>query len=106
MILEANLDVLSSLRGFYKDLRQNEDFDSTLRTNCRGDISRFIALVDDFSHDFNMQIKRSKLLVKITNDRKELVRSLYTFGIDTPILIIFHRYCSICRVKRRTKWRD
>jgi hypothetical protein len=75
MILEANLDVLSSLRGFYKNLGQNEDVDLTLRTECRGDISTFIALMDDMSHDFNMQIKRSKLLVKITNDRKELVRS-------------------------------
>lgn len=75
MILEANLDVLSSLRGFYKDLGRNEDVDLTLRTSCRGDISGFIALVDDFSHDVNMQIKRSKLLVKITNDRKELVRN-------------------------------
>ena len=69
--MEANTDVLTSLRDFYKRLVDNKDFD--LRTTCEDDITRFSAQVDDLIYDSKMQIARAKVLVKITADRKSLI---------------------------------
>ena len=73
MVLEANTDVVTSLRDFYKRLVENKDFD--LKAKCEEDIIAFAAQVDDMIYDSKMQIARAKVLVKITADRKSLVRS-------------------------------
>ena len=71
MVLEANVDVMTSLRRFYDGLKENKDF--PLRSPCADDIVTFAAEVDDIIGNFKMQIARSKVLAKITNDRKQMV---------------------------------
>ncbi len=72
MVLEANTDVLTSLRDFYKRLMDNDQFD--LRVVCKEDFLNFVSQIEDMIYDSRMQIARAKVLVKITADRKGLVR--------------------------------
>ena len=74
MVLESNADVMTSLRQYYQSLSKNPDFN--LNPGCGDSIQAFAAQVEDMIYDFRMQISRAKLLVKIVNDRKELVRHL------------------------------
>lgn len=71
MVLEANSDVLSSIRKFYERLLENKDF--PLQASCREDILEFSMQVEDMIYDSKMQIARAKVLVQITEDRKTLV---------------------------------
>jgi hypothetical protein len=73
MILESNVDVISSLRTFYKQLGEDEDFPDTLKAKCKRDLVMFASRLDHMICDFKMEIARAKLLAKVTTDRKELV---------------------------------
>ena len=72
MVLETNMDVLISLRKFYENLLKNKNFD--LKEACEEDILQFATQVNNMIYDSRMQIARAKLLVKIIDDRKNLVR--------------------------------
>jgi hypothetical protein len=72
MILEANVNVLKSLREFYKNLLNDKSF--PWRDTCKDDIMVFSEQVKVMTYDLEMQISRAKLLVKIIGDRKALVR--------------------------------
>lgn len=75
MVLEANSDVLTSIRKFYERLIENSEFE--LSTACSEDVTAFAMQVDDMIYDSRMQIARAKVLARITDDRKTLVHSLY-----------------------------
>ena len=75
MVLESNVDVMTSLRLYYEALKENPDF--PLKSECGDDIRSFAAQVNDIISDFKMQISRAKLLVRIVNDRKELVNLFF-----------------------------
>ncbi|KAF2006620.1 hypothetical protein P154DRAFT_615337 [Amniculicola lignicola CBS 123094] len=72
-ILEANNDVMLSLRTFYAGLMSNDSFDAQLKLDCKDDVSEFAAQIEDMMYDANMQLRRARLLVKLTADRKALV---------------------------------
>lgn len=71
MILEANNDVLASLRNFYKAMHEDSAF--TLGNACSEDLTSFAKKIDEMKHDSAMQVSRARLLVQITSDRKSLV---------------------------------
>lgn len=71
MVLEANADVLTSVRQFYERLVENKDF--PLKGTSSGDVATFTTRLNDMIYDLRMQISRAKLLVRITADRKSLV---------------------------------
>ncbi|KAI4091311.1 MAG: hypothetical protein LQ344_004170 [Seirophora lacunosa] len=71
MILEANNDVLASLRDFYKAMTKDTAF--TLGNACCEDLALFAKLVDEMKQDSAMHVSRARLLVQITSDRKNLV---------------------------------
>ncbi len=71
MVLEANMDVLISLRKFYENLLKNKYFN--LKEDCEEDILQFTTQVNNMIYDSRMQIARAKLLVQIIDDRKNLV---------------------------------
>lgn len=73
MILEANNDIMQSIASFYTNLMKNDDFDAVLKRACMEDVREFAMQVGDMIYDANMQIRRARLLVKITTDRKSLV---------------------------------
>ncbi|ORY12543.1 hypothetical protein BCR34DRAFT_563656 [Clohesyomyces aquaticus] len=73
MILEANNDIMKSLSDFYDSLLKNDAFDAGLKDQCKENIREFVEQIGDMIYDANMQIRRAKLLVKITADRKALV---------------------------------
>lgn len=76
MMLEANNDIMQSLSKFYDTLLKNDAFDAVLKVQCKEDVRDFVAQINDMMYDANMQIRRGKLLVKITADRKALVRGI------------------------------
>jgi hypothetical protein len=71
MILEANNDVLTSLKEYYERLIKNDDF--PLRDSCKNNIVAFSTQINDMVYDSKMQIKRARLLVKLAGDTKVLV---------------------------------
>jgi hypothetical protein len=75
MILEANANILTSLREYYERLVSNKDF--TVGGTSSEDVVDFAIQLKDMVYDLNMQIARGKLLAKITADRKTLVSLFY-----------------------------
>jgi len=73
MILEANFDVLGSLRRFYVSLRELRELPQEFKEKCDNDISTFASRIENNMQDFKMQISRAKLLAEIASGRKELV---------------------------------
>jgi hypothetical protein len=73
MVLESNIEVISSLRKFYANLMDQKDFPDLLKTTCRDDLATFASHLDEVTSDFKMQSSRAKLLANIISDRKELV---------------------------------
>ena len=71
MILEANVEVIMSLRNFYERLVKNRDF--PLKNDCAEDILEFTIQLDEMIYDSKMHIRRANLLTRITADRKSLV---------------------------------
>ncbi|KAK0113403.1 hypothetical protein ONS96_014269 [Cadophora gregata f. sp. sojae] len=71
MVLQANSDVLNSLRRFYERLRDNKHF--PLAAACHEDVVEFSMQIEDMVYDSNMQVARAKVLVQITEDRKTLI---------------------------------
>jgi hypothetical protein len=75
MVLEANADVLESLRSYYRALLDNSEF--AMRDSCREDVLSFATQIDNMIYDSKMQVARAKVLVRITSDRKALVSIAY-----------------------------
>ncbi|KAF2811554.1 uncharacterized protein BDZ99DRAFT_414029 [Mytilinidion resinicola] len=75
MVLEANVEVMRSLRDFYTAIFKKRDFPNALKDECMDDLHGFAAQIDSMIYDLRMQIARAVLFVKITNDRKELVKT-------------------------------
>src|ERR1700685_1949491 len=71
MILEANADILTSLREYYERLVMNSDF--TAGGTSPDDVVDFAIKLEGMEYDLKMQISRGKLLAKVTADRKTLV---------------------------------
>jgi hypothetical protein len=70
--LKANVDVMTSLRRFYIDLRDNDEF--PMKKSCGDDIAVFASQLGNLINDFRLQIDRADALVRITTDRTELVK--------------------------------
>lgn len=71
MVLDANIKVMTSLRDFYRKLSNNEDFD--LKDLCAGDVLAFVQQTTDMIHTFSGYERRIKLLIDMTENRKNLV---------------------------------
>lgn len=76
MVLEANIEVVSSLQRYYRALAKRRDFPPTLKDRCRDDITAFLAHLDEVVCDFKSHTSRAKLLASSIRDRKELVSYL------------------------------
>jgi Mg2+ and Co2+ transporter CorA len=73
MVLEANANILRSLRKFYFNLVSRKDFPDTLKASCEDHLYAFFSQLDEITSEFDMQLARAKLLVNITSDRKQLI---------------------------------
>ncbi|KAL9623132.1 MAG: hypothetical protein Q9160_002646 [Pyrenula sp. 1 TL-2023] len=74
MALESNTEVICLLSKYYNGLQSRKNFPSDIKDSCDADIIAFIDQLEDVMHAFRAQIARATRLVKITGDRKELVR--------------------------------
>jgi hypothetical protein len=87
MVMEGNVEVMTSLRKYYQGLKDNKGFPDELRAGGADDIAGFASRVDDIISDFSMQISRARLLSRIISDRKELVSFVRQFGNSYPLTI-------------------
>lgn len=71
-VLESNVEVLSSMATFYRNLQAKKDF--PLANLCGDDIDDFVEELDLITSGFKMQISRGKSLRQRTMERSELVR--------------------------------
>jgi hypothetical protein len=81
MIMETNMSVMGSLHAFYDDLCSvnNQVFGTK---NCQDEFLRFSSQIREMMDDLKMHISRGRVLVKIGDDRKALVRLLQRCGSD------------------------
>lgn len=88
MVLEANNDVLVSLKNFYVDLGLNDQF--SFKKGCSNDISSFAKQIESFIYDSKMHIARGHLLAKIIAARKTIVslaHGLSLAGASWPLCL-------------------
>lgn len=71
MVLKGNKSVLEPLRDFYQKLLLNDEF--TIRNDVSPDVKAFVAQVDTFIYDINMQIERGNLIAQNIVSRKTMV---------------------------------
>jgi len=71
-VLKSNIEVMTSIRRFYTDLRENEDF--PMWKSCGDDISVFASQLSNIIDDFRQQKDRADGLVRTTTDRMDLVK--------------------------------
>ena len=83
MVLDANNDVLRSLRDFYKNLIEADAF--PLRKKCGEQARSFLTQMDGFIKDLQMQISRARLLARVIGARKTIVLANFSF----------HHFCSV-----------
>jgi hypothetical protein len=76
MVMEANSQVMTSLRDYYKDLAHSTDLALTIA--CKGEMTSFLTKLGHMIADFKMHTSRAELMIRITGDRKDLVRCLLT----------------------------
>lgn len=74
MVLEANIEIIASLRKFYLALNTNRDLPLAFKRVCKEEIVAFAANLDEIIDALKMHALRVRLLVSIIADRKELVR--------------------------------
>ncbi|KAK4166335.1 hypothetical protein QBC43DRAFT_206382 [Cladorrhinum sp. PSN259] len=72
VVLEGNLEVISSLQGVYRGLAQDKRFPH--RKACAGEITDFINQLDAMKSELRNIIGRCHALVKVSADRKELIK--------------------------------
>ncbi|RKU47531.1 hypothetical protein DL546_005494 [Coniochaeta pulveracea] len=71
MVLNSNIDIMQSLAAYYTRLTEDKDFE--LRSRCSDDIQAFLAQIGDIVQNLRTQLGRASDIVKITQDRKELI---------------------------------
>ncbi|KAI4624880.1 uncharacterized protein J4E87_005361 [Alternaria ethzedia] len=73
LLLNANIEILNSLRKFYVNLTNRADFPTSLKADCEHDLEVFLSQLDEIMKDLQRQLERARLIINIVNDRKELV---------------------------------
>jgi len=71
MILEANIEVMKSLRTFYEKMSVNVAF--PLTATCGNDVATFATQIEDMIYELTTHTSRAKLLVRIATNRKGLI---------------------------------
>ena len=96
VVLEGNVDVMSSLRQFYLGLLKEPGF--PLRGACESDIVEFANQLEAMIGDCKNNIGRAKALLKTTADRREMVKS--PPSIARSMLLTTYRWSCTVRTKR------
>ena len=73
LILESNSNVLAELKQYYQTVMLSEHTPLAVRQECVEDISRFENRLASISNDLKMQQSRTKTLLRLLADRKNLV---------------------------------
>jgi hypothetical protein len=95
MVMQANIQVLTSLRKFYQALLKNKHF--PLEKACSGDVAAFAIQINDMIYDTGMNISRAQLLIRITGDRKSLVSRARASSLT--LIFLFTLYtCALTQV--------
>ena len=78
LVLRQNILILTQLRQYYRSISRRKDFPRDLAKSCEDAIDEFELRVDGVEHDTQTQILRLETLLRLLEDRKTLVRQIYT----------------------------
>lgn len=84
MIMDTNSNVIAQIRAFYLGLVEQVGLPWV--SECQDAISQFASQLDEMIYDLNMHISRAQVLVKISQDRKQLVRIFELYQIHCSVL--------------------
>jgi hypothetical protein len=101
MVIEANIEVMTSLRAYYANLADNKDF--LMRDSCAEAIVMFLQHLNDMINAFKGQQRRAKLLGEVTENRKVLVSMLSAWFPGSPLT--WHSYYRSCKAVQPRKWK-
>ncbi|CAJ2508545.1 Uu.00g135710.m01.CDS01 [Anthostomella pinea] len=73
MVMESNINILTSLRSSYKTLVEDPEFPAADQGACQKAFKRFTTRMDEFIFDLRTQTDRGKVLSKLAADRKAIV---------------------------------
>ena len=73
LVLESNLNVLAELNHHYQTVILSENCPDNVRRECAGDIGQFEHRLASIANDLKMQQSRTKTLLRLLADRKNLV---------------------------------
>ncbi|KAI3539966.1 hypothetical protein CABS03_02369 [Colletotrichum abscissum] len=73
MALESNANIMKLLQKFYRDLLKDENFPKGDRHVCLQRVKKFASQLEELICEANMQISRTKNLVKVVADRKTIL---------------------------------
>ncbi|KAF2438414.1 hypothetical protein P171DRAFT_477309 [Karstenula rhodostoma CBS 690.94] len=71
MVLDANIEVMTSLRSFYNNLLENYEFE--MKNQCVDPVHAFVQQITDMMHTFIGYKRRMKMLTDMTENRKNLL---------------------------------
>jgi hypothetical protein len=83
LILESNIHVLTELEMHYKTVRTSEYWPEEFSKEGSAEIMRFHNRIASIINDLRMQSSRTKTLLRLLTDRKNLVSILSTFILLT-----------------------
>ena len=78
MALEANVDIMAKIVGFYCSLVENPDFPEAQRQACIDRTNRATSVLEELIYDQKTQRSRAAVLSKLITDRKDMVSQTYT----------------------------
>jgi len=73
LVLKMNAKILAELQQYLQSVVSSEDCPNHLRTDCKGDVSRFERRITGIIDDLNLQQSRAETLLQMVADRKTLV---------------------------------
>ena len=79
LVLNQNIVVLAQLRQYYRSLSKRKDFPTDLAESCKDAIDDFELRTDGLENDMQIQIMRLETLLRLLEDRKNLVKQKMQF---------------------------
>jgi len=85
LVLESNINILSEVRQYYHEIVASKEFPADIRSLCVRDLAKFERNVTSIINDLQMQLSRTKMLLRLLTDRKTLVSSNW-YQFNTSML--------------------
>jgi hypothetical protein len=76
--VESNIAVMKRLGTFYKDLVEDPSWPKSEVEAAKMNVKEFVAQLDEYMYDLEMQLKRANQALRLAKDRKDIVSASVT----------------------------